>query len=151
MDTKKIVENHMNKMFEFMNVKPNCEIKETEDGAIEVAIEGKELNFLIGYQGKSLKAMQSLVSQFLFKETNDKTPISIDINGYRNKKIERLYDLTKGFIDKVRFFRREIQLPPMNAWERRQIHVFVEEYDDITSESTGEGRNRRVVLKQKEE
>jgi predicted RNA-binding protein Jag len=37
----------------------------------------------------------------------------------------------------------------MNSWERRQIHMLVSDYDDIISESTGEGENRRVVLKLK--
>jgi spoIIIJ-associated protein len=59
--------------------------------------------------------------------------------------------MARNYIDKVRFFQKEVELPRMNPWERREIHILVSEYDDILSESTGEGTNRRVVLKPKDQ
>jgi len=59
--------------------------------------------------------------------------------------------MARSYIDKVRFFQKEVEMPRMNPWERRQIHIMVAEYDDIISESTGEGDDRRVVLKPKEQ
>jgi spoIIIJ-associated protein len=85
----------------------------------------------------------------VFRETQIQPIITIDINEYRNRKTEKLQDMAKTFIDKVRFFQKDTELPRMSPWERRQIHLLVSEYDDIESESTGEGENRRVVLKLK--
>jgi spoIIIJ-associated protein len=49
----------------------------------------------------------------------------------------------------VMFFGKDVEMNPMTPSERRQVHTFIADYDDITSESTGEGQNRRVVLKPK--
>ena len=57
--------------------------------------------------------------------------------------------MAKSYIDRVRFFQKDVELPPMDPWERRQIHMFVSEYDDVVSESVGEGHERRVTLKPK--
>ncbi len=71
----------------------------------------------------------------------------VDINGYRDSRLNKIEDMTKGFIDRVRFHETDVEMPPMNSYERRQVHMFISDYPDIMSESTGEGRARHVVLK----
>jgi len=90
------------------------------------------------------------LSLMLFKEKNEWSRLTLDINGYRQQRIEKLQNMAKKFIDRVRFFNNEVELPPMAPWERRQIHMLVTEYDDIDSESFGDGYDRRVILKIKE-
>lgn len=140
---KKIIDEIMN----FLGINPEIEIEETEENVYNVKVSGEDLNFLIGYRGQSLEALQSLLSLIFFRKTNAPCSIMVDINNYKDKKVERIKELTKGFIDKARFFQKEITLPVMNPWERRQVHTLVAEYDDIESESTGEEPYRRVVLK----
>ncbi|MFZ2664341.1 MAG: R3H domain-containing nucleic acid-binding protein [Patescibacteria group bacterium] len=152
MKTKEIIETSLNKIFGYIGAKPEVSINEEkgEEGSIySVTISGDNLNYLIGFRGQSLEALQILVKQILFRKTGEHAILTIDINEYKDKKVEKLQDLARGFIDKVRFFEKEIELPRMNPWERRQIHIFVSEYNDIESESTGEGEDRRVVLKPK--
>lgn len=143
-----IVKEALSNIFGFLNVNPEHDLFE-EDGTIKVIINGNDLSFLIGYRGTSLDALESLLGIMLFKATNESTPVMVDINGYRAQKIERLQGLARRLIDKVRFFQNDVELPSMEPWERRQVHMLVTEYDDIVSESTGEGKNRRVVLKLK--
>lgn len=154
MEVKEIIEKNLEKIFSYIGVKPEVSVEESEVGESEeevfsVTITGDDLNFLIGFRGQSLDALQSLLKLIIFRKTEKQVVLTLDINQYKNRKIEKLQDLAKSFIDKVRFFEKEMELPRMNPWERRQIHVFVAEYDDITSESTGEGEDRRVVLKPK--
>ena len=73
--------------------------------------------------------------------------IAVDINGYRDQRKAKLEEMTRNFIDRVRFFSQEVEMPSMSPMERRIVHVFVSGYDDIVSESVGIGRDRRVVLK----
>ena len=145
---EKLIEEILTGIFTHLNINPEIKIEENEN-VYNVTIEGDDLNYLIGYHGYSLDALQNIVGLALFRKTEKPTTVVIDINGYREKKAEKLAELTRTYIDKVRFFEKEIQMPFMNPWERRQVHMFVSEYTDVESESTGEGRDRRVVLKPK--
>ena len=136
-------------IFKFIGIKPDVTINSQEENVFNVDIQGNNLNFLIGFKGESLNALQSLLNLISFKKTGKPAIISVDINNYKGKKTERIVEIAKSFIDKVRFFEKEVALPPMSSWERRHVHLLVSEYTDIESESIGEGPARRVVLKPK--
>jgi spoIIIJ-associated protein len=137
------------KILGFINVSPKLTVEEGEEGIVNLTIEGDDLNFLIGYRGESLDALQTLLGLMIFKKMGDWTRVIVDINGYRKQKMDKIEQITKTYIDKVRFFGKDVEMSPMTPSERRQVHTFIADYDDITSESTGEGQNRRVVLKPK--
>lgn len=147
MDIKEVIETNLKKIFTLIGINPDYTIEADEEGVYNVKISGDNLNFLIGFRGQSLEALQTLLKLIVFRKTEQQIVLSIDINGYKDQKSEKLQEMARGFIDKVRFFEKEIELPIMNPWERREIHMFVAEYEDVISESTGEGENRRVVLK----
>ena len=147
MDIKEVIETNLKKIFTLIGIKPEYSIGVDEEGIYNIKISGDNLNFLIGFRGQSLEALQTLLKLMVFRKTEQQTVLFVDINSYKDQKSERLQEMARGFIDKVRFFEKEIELSPMNPWERRQIHVFVAEYEDVISESTGEGECRRVVLK----
>ncbi|KKS20664.1 MAG: Single-stranded nucleic acid binding R3H domain protein [candidate division WWE3 bacterium GW2011_GWA1_41_8] len=149
MDKKEIIKVNVDRMMGFMGVSPDISISDSEEDTISVAVEGQNLNFLIGYRGESLDALQTILGLITFKETGEWVHVLVDINGYRKQKQEKIEQITKGYIDKVRFFGKDVEMSPMIAYERRQVHTFISEYDDIISESTGEGPARRVVLKPK--
>ncbi len=139
----------LDNVFGFLQVSPSVDINPGDEAVFNVLVEGNNLNALIGFRGYSLQALEDLIELMLFREFNDHTTIVLDINGYKAQRIERIQDLAKKLIDKVRFHERDVEMPPMDPWERRQVHLLIGEYDDIVSESTGEGPNRRVVLKSK--
>jgi len=149
MDTKEIIKKKINKIFQYIGIKPELSIEEIEENNFNVTVSGDDLNFLIGFRGQSLDGLQGILRLMIYRETQTQPLITLDINEYKNRKTEKIQDMAKTFIDKVRFFQKEVEMPRMSSWERRQIHVLVSEYDDIESESTGEGDNRRVVLKPK--
>lgn len=140
------IEEFLNEIFKQLKIKPTLMIHEDDDG-IQVDIEGNNLNFLIGYHGESLEALQNLVNLVLFSEFNDYSGVVVDINGYRQRRKDKIEEITKNFIDKARMSQEAVEMPPMKPFERRFIHVFVAEYPDIESESVGDGYDRRVVLK----
>lgn len=149
MKTYDVINKTIEDIFGFIQIDPEWEIVEKEENNFEILISGEDLNFLIGYRGQSLDAFQSMLSLITFKKVEKPVLISVDINNYRKSRIEKIQDMTKSIIDKVRFFNKEVEMSPMKPWERRQVHMFVSEYDDIETESKGEGKDRRVVLKLK--
>lgn len=149
MKTKELVKTKLNTILNYIGVSPEVEVDEKEENNFTVTISGDNLNFLIGFRGQSLEGLQNILKLIVFRNTQVQPILTVDINEYKDRKTEKLQNMAKTFIDKVRFFQKDVELPRMNPWERRQIHVLVSEYDDIESESTGEGDDRRVVLKLK--
>ena len=143
--SKQAVEKHLNKILDFIDIAPDITIE--EDGeAFRIDVVGDDLNFLIGYRGESLDALQYILNHAVFKETGAWIPLTLDINDYRKLKLDKLDETVKGFIDRVRFHQKEIRLPPLNPYERRHVHMLIGEYVDVDSESRGEGRDRRLFL-----
>ncbi len=149
MKDEELINNLTGEILKYIGAVANVQIIPQEENIFAIDIQGNNLSYLIGYQGESLNAMQSILSLMVLKKLGKPAIISLDINNYKGKKIEKIIEMTKNFIDKVRFFEKEVPMPPMSPWERRQVHTFVAEYTDIISESTGEGPSRRVVLKPK--
>lgn len=149
MEKIEAIKNTLENILGFIDVKYSLEVVEKEENCFEASIEGENLSFLIGYRGESLEALQTLTGLIVFKTVNEWVQVHVDINGYRKQKIEKLEEITKNYIDRVRFLGKDIEMPPMSPSERKQVHVFISQYDDVSSESTGEGSQRRIVLKLK--
>jgi spoIIIJ-associated protein len=145
---RKLIEQKLSEIMSHMGISPEIVI-EDQEGTHIITINGDDLSFLIGYRGQSLNALQTLLANMLFNETGEWHHLVIDINGYRDSRKESLQEMVRNFIDRVRFHNEDVEMPPMNAFERRQVHMFISEYPDIESESTGSGYDRRVVLRVK--
>lgn len=77
----------------------------------------------------------------------EKVRVFFDIQGERQKREEKLKELAQAAARKVRREKKDLGLPPMNSFERRIIHFEISLFPDLTSESIGEGSERRVVIK----
>lgn len=107
-----------------------------------------EARLLIGARARNLLALEYLLKRLL--ERDAPAPAAsffLDVNGYRLHHLEELKTEAKNVAKKVRLYRTEMMLKPMSAFERRIVHMVLAEYPDITTESTGRGEARRVVIK----
>lgn len=73
--------------------------------------------------------------------------ILIDVNGFQQKRIENIHAIAHMMAERARYFKSNIEVDPMSAFERRIVHEFLAEATDLKTESTGEGPSRRVVIK----
>jgi len=107
-------------------------------------------NILIGENGDRLRALNHVVHKIVEREAyagSDDFKFFIDVNDYQKQKIEEIKDLARLSAQRVRYFKKEVEMRPMNAYERRIIHATLTEYPDISTQSTGAGDERRVVIK----
>ncbi len=119
----------------------------SEDDVIELEVPSTHLNgFLIGQRGENMRAMQFLVSNALKNKGFEYTRVNVDIAEYKKQRAERLSSRAEEWVKKVKETGRPMDLKPMSAVDRRTIHRLAQEYG-LTSESTGEGRDRHIVLK----
>ena len=126
----------------------NTQVEAThEDEVIQLNVPSTALNgFLIGQHGDTMRALQFLVSSALKNQGHEFWRVNIDIAGYKQQRAGRLTEKAQAWVDKVKESGEPYELRPMNAADRRVIHKLADDAGLIT-ESVGEGRERRVVLK----
>jgi spoIIIJ-associated protein len=118
-----------------------------EDDVIQLNIPSTQMNgFLIGQRGENMRAMQFLISNALKNQHFAFTRVNVDVAGYKQQRASRLEQTAEGWIKHVQDLGQLMELEPMNAADRRVIHKLAVERGLLT-ESIGEGRDRRVVLK----
>lgn len=116
------------------------------DGNVVLDIAGEKLGVVIGKRGETLDALQYLAILASNRTEESYCRISIDCNGYRDKRRETLESLAKRTSAKVIKQGRKIALEPMNPYERRIIHSCVAEIEGVSSHSTGTEPYRKVVI-----
>lgn len=104
------------------------------------------LSLLIGRRGETLASIQLLVNLIVSKQTGNRERIIIDAERYRERREQNLRSMAVRIADQVRRSGNPIMLEAMPPNERRIIHMVLAETDDIATESTGEGDQRRVVV-----
>lgn len=149
-------------LIEKTTVKLN-EISITEDGPKNtwVSVEVNEPHFFISHDGEGLHALNHLVHRIIEAKM---TPMShlgavdtrtapsglgiiIDINGFQKKHVENVRAVAHMMSERARYFKSNIEVDPMSAFERRIIHEFLSDANDLKTESVGFGSSRRVVIK----
>lgn len=120
-----------------------------ENDMLWCSIETPDSKFMIGRDGETLRSLNHLVKKIIEKDTGEDSIINlfIDINGYQKKRFESLKNIAHMMAERARYFKSNIEVEPMPAFERRIIHMFLENNKDIKTESEGYGPNRRVVIK----
>ena len=137
---------------EFISKVPENEITykiHTEDYVIYIDLQGKNINYLIGYRGEVLNALQVIVSNIANRNSNEKINVSLDIQGYRDKRKKALEDLAEKISKTVMKNGKSITLERMNAYERKIIHSKLQNHDKVKTYSIGEEPHRKVVISKK--
>ena len=125
-----------------------CEFAE-EKSMLWCMIDTPDSRFLIGRDGETLRSLNHLVAKMVEKTHGEDvaTRLFIDINGYQKKRFDSLKTIAHMMAERARYFKSNIEVDPMPAFERRIIHMFLEGSPDIKTESEGSGPTRRVVIK----
>lgn len=109
-------------------------------------VEGAELGALIGRGGENLVALQQIVSAITSKTVGHTVHIPVDIEGYRRRREEQLREIAQRVAGRVRTTAQAVTLEPMLAYERRIVHLAVQDTPGVKTESVGLDPNRRVVV-----
>lgn len=125
------------------------EVLPEKEGNIPINLETEEPQILIGEGGQTLAEIQHLLRAILKRKISEPFYISLDINNYKQKKYEYLKELARSMADEVALVKKEKELQPMPAHERRIIHLELSNRSDIITESLGQESERRVVIRPK--
>ena len=117
---------------------------------VQLDITGNDLGMLIGRRGEHLSQLQYLVTLLVNRRVGGWNRVSLDVEGYRRRREESLIGLAERVARQVARSGRAIQLEPMPANERRVVHLALRYDPEVTTESSGEGDLRRVVIMPKQ-
>src|SRR3989344_5121570 len=116
--------------------------------SIIYSIRTNDAALLIGEDGQNLLALNHLLRRVIERKIEGvEAKFLIDVNDYRLRRFNEPKGQARMSAQRVRYLKKEITLEPMNAFERRIVHLALQEYPDISTESTGEGSSRRVVIR----
>ena len=133
-------------LMEKMGVKADIEITGREGGGIDVKLSGSNMGAIIGRRGETLDAIQHLTNYAVNRGSDKRYHINVDAEGYRSKREDSLVKLAEKMAEKAIKYKRSMALEPMNSYERHVIHATLQNYEGVTTASTGVEPNRRVVV-----
>ena len=123
---------------------------EREDlGGPVFEIEGDDAGLLIGRRGDTLKALQFLVKYLVSQKLDANVNILVDVEGYQDRRYQSLMSMARRVAQRVADSGRPITLEPMPPNERRIVHIALADHHRVTTESTGSGASRQVVVQLK--
>ena len=134
------------KILDLMGINYEEIVVNQEGECVIFEIKSESEGLLIGHHGKNIESIQYLINKIINQKDKEKIKFFIDIGGYLNKHKENLHKIADNAVSKVLESKEEISLLPMNAYERRIIHLYLKEHALVKTQSQGEGNNRFVVI-----
>lgn len=119
---------------------------DSQGNTYQVLLETKEPGLLIGYHGETLSAIQMLLGMHLNLHLGEWVNLSINVNDYRERRQTAIESMADSVVVRVLSTQQAHTLPPMPANERRLVHLYLQNHPQVSTESTGEGRSRSVVI-----
>ena len=152
---KQEIQNLIKELIEKTGVVPN-KISITEESPTNTwfSVEVNEPHFFISRDAEALYALNHLVRRIIevkipqqLNESDSSGSILVDINGFQKKRVEDVRAVAHMMSERARYFKSNIEVNPMPAFERRIVHEFLSDASDLKTESVGFGSTRRVVIK----
>ena len=140
------VERYLRGLLDYMGVEAQIEITERDNGGLTANLSGGGMGAVIGRRGETLDAIQHLVNYSVNRGNDKRMHISVDAENYRSKREESLVHLAEKMAAKAVKYKRSMALEPMNSYERHVIHTALQDYEGVSTSSTGTEPNRRVVV-----
>lgn len=133
-------------LLEKMNIEAKIYLIEESDEKIVIEIESPESAIIIGKRGKNLESLQTIVNVIMNRTSKVWTKILIDIGNYRSRREKNLESIAQKAASYVRKTKKTYVLEPMNPFERRIIHMTLKDYENIETQSEGEGLMKTIKV-----
>jgi len=148
-DSVLIAQEIINNILSKLNVLATSYIQpptEEDEGRTHFEIEGDDAGLLIGRRGETLQSFQFLVNFILRRRLQEHIPVILDVEGYILRRNKTLKTLALRMADRVIRYRNSVTLDPMSPSERRIIHMALSNHNNVSTESIGNGSDRKVTI-----
>jgi len=135
----------LQEILRLLEVQAEIELQDEPERTI-LHIKGDGSGLLIGRKGQTLDALEYLINKIVHKGAEDKKRIVVDTENYRTRREESLNKLAHRLADKARRMGRPVTISPMNAHDRRIIHLALQDDKTLRTRSTGTGLYRKIII-----
>ena len=156
---KQEIQNLIKEFMDKLTVPADSVFLEEENGfkSSWFSVEVKEPYFFLERGGEGVMALNHLIRKIIESKTstsgeerserNHEATVIIDVNGFQKKRVEGIRSIAHMMAERARYFKSNIEVDPMSAFERRIVHEFLSDATDLKTESQGVGPTRRVIIK----
>ena len=143
----KIIQDTTDNLLKVLDVDASSQVLEKDnDEGVDVVFDTKDSGIVIGYHGDMLEALQLVLSLCVAKRVGRFIRISIEVGDYKKNRTDWLKTLAIEAKERVLAENKEIPIPSLKSWERRVIHLLLQNDKEVFSESQGEGRDRVLIV-----
>ena len=128
-----------------MGVQGNVEVL-SKELPLGLNINGDDLGILIGRRGQTLVALEYITKLITVQRLKAWVPLTVDVGGYKRRRRDSLQKLALYLAEQVKSKHRAMPMEPLPADERRIIHLALADHPDVTTQSIGDGENRKIVI-----
>lgn len=129
-----------------MNISATIENVEEDEDAVRIELEGEDSGILIGRRGQTLSSLQYLLNIAMYREVASHKRVVLDVEGYRARQASELESLAGRIAAQAIERKESIALRPMTAYERRIVHMALQDNEEVETLSEGEDPDRRVLI-----
>ena len=144
------IKESLKELLENMNIEAQFETN-VRNSQINIKMYSDKNNILIGKNGQTLMAIQTILRQQVYNKINVYPHILLDVENYKEKKLSNLERNAKRIAKEVMKTKIDVELDNMNSYERRVIHNALADFKNISTTSEGEEPNRHIVIRYKED
>ncbi|WP_297155989.1 R3H domain-containing nucleic acid-binding protein [uncultured Ellagibacter sp.] len=119
---------------------------EGDEGELILDITGDDLAVLIGRHGRTLDALQFVISAITVRSMGFRYPVIVDVEGYKSRQRDKIESIARSTANKAASQHRNVKMRPMTPYERRIVHIALRDDDRVDTASEGEGSARHVVV-----
>jgi spoIIIJ-associated protein len=144
-----LLESQATELLSQMKVDHTLRASKEDDESYRVDIDTPDSGLLIGYHGEVINSLQLILGILVYRKTNAWTRFVVNIGDYRQKREEIIRSMTLEKAKEVESTGQEVALAYLSPLERRIVHMVLSDHPKVTSQSEGEGKDRRVILRLK--
>jgi len=126
----------------------SIDVVSTDADSPTFVIRSAESGILIGKNGEHFSALKHLIKKIVQKKSgNEDIKFNVDVNDYQARQLNDLKNKIKIMGDRAISFKIDVELEPMSSYERMIVHSFFSDNPELSTESVGQGRGRRIVIR----
>ncbi len=145
---KKIIQKTTEELFKLLDIEGDITV-ELDDETASIDLSTDDSGIVIGRHGDMLESLQTVLALCVSKKLDKFYRISLEVGDYKKNREEWLRNMVQDTKDRVLTENREISIPSLKAWERRVVHLSLQDDKEVVSESAGEGKDRVLVIRPK--
>lgn len=119
---------------------------EVRDKSLILTIETTHSALIIGKHGQTIDAIQYIMQKIVNKKYPEHVPVIVDTENYRERRKASLTRLALRLAEKVKHSGKPVTIRPMNAYERRIVHLALQPVREVTSKSRGTGHFKKIII-----